>query len=478
MYGIHLNDDLARNYEYSNFVEPKVYSYTKERYFNSNIVSIPRVTTYPEYSTDIEYSSYDAPSQYRPVTSKIEEILHQYDADLVKCDDILSRYRSNPNSYDSTNDGYEKTVRFAYDNTNHDIRNRNDHEEERKPTVVQSGKEKHDRKTNNIRDAMKSNNSMDEIECCGKSHKKNIKLRLHGQEDKLKYLHTYQTASSDSEKDSNQTDQSVKSYNNIGLLKTILENISKESSSCEIFYENKAIQCETSEDNTNNIKKEKYNNCGTMSDKIRALFSEIYSSSTPPTNTNVICKNSDTSVKEKHKKKIQLDTKCSKKSISKKNSFPKHDKKNTCNNIVQNDRKFKNNTQATKRPSKLLNLICDPQCQKLKSNIEKIHKGLENKEPYYSFCGKVRHRSLLSHPLLDRKSRSVSAKPMSRCHNRTAIIKTVDNTQISIKANTLIINCHKDNYRNVLRKINTIDVANVKGEQLEKNQYNDLSNKC
>ncbi|KAL1462384.1 hypothetical protein WDU94_014222 [Cyamophila willieti] len=111
-------------------------------------------------------------------------------------------------------------------------------------------------------------------------------------------------------------------------------------------------------------------------------------------------------------------------------------------------------SNISKRKSKnSIHLICDPQCQKLKTQLERIHKGLDLKEPSYNFCGKVYNRSRMTHPILDRQSRVSSVKPRT-----AAVMKTIDNTKISIKANMLVINCNKDNYQNILNKIEHIEI--------------------
>ncbi|XP_008475137.2 uncharacterized protein LOC103512159 isoform X1 [Diaphorina citri] len=99
-----------------------------------------------------------------------------------------------------------------------------------------------------------------------------------------------------------------------------------------------------------------------------------------------------------------------------------------------------------------MKLFCDPQCQKLKTTLERIHKGLEDKAPFYNFCGKIHPRGGMSHPFLDRNAK----RPPTR---NTAIMKTIDNTKISIKANTLVINCTKDNYQNILNKIDELKIT-------------------
>lgn len=258
-------------------------------------------------------------------------------------------------------------------------------------------------------------------------------------------------------------DVTVGSYTNIGLLKTVLKTVHDEASANKT-YTNNSVQCNTRDRLPNqNQKKDNLDDQLDMSKKIRTLFEKMNEKLSSHC-TYDVCNSSKTLVQTNTGMRkgclspivTSRKDNSSNRTMSLKNSAPK---KFNCNKFTQNGPKLSENNCAKPRKvcSKKLTLYCDPQCQKLKKKIENIHKGHAEREPFYSFCGKMRQRSKMSHPLLDRKCRSRTKAP--HFGNKTAIIKTLDSTKISIKANTLVINCTKENYPNVLNKIKMMELS-------------------
>lgn len=203
-------------------------------------------------------------------------------------------------------------------------------------------------------------------------------------------------------------------------------------------YEHRSVQCEK------------------KSIGLQPDFRKSSSTSEKTATENILQEAVSKAIKKKCKNSNKLNEQSDKENIlSKKKSFKKSTLKNYKNkrNAISQSRSC---NQGPKKTTQSLKLICDPQCQKLKDHIEKIHKGLEFKQPYYSFCGKIGSKSRASHPFLDRRSYSTTVKPGKE--NKTTFMKTIDNTQILIKANKLVINCDKDNYESILNKIDKITV--------------------
>lgn len=134
-----------------------------------------------------------------------------------------------------------------------------------------------------------------------------------------------------------------------------------------------------------------------------------------------------------------------------------------------------------KRLTKPCRRVCNSRCQLLKSNIAKIHKGIDVLPRPYKACGGGNR--IYNHPLLDRKPkrrqengfarRSKLKKCISTTHAqvkpavRAQILKTNDDSKVYIYANQLIVRCAGDQYGEVLNKISKIQANAVDVQRLE-----------
>lgn len=446
--------DKPTTCDYSSLVPgARGYSYTKSKYFAPDVNCTSRICRNRYTDSNTNYSE---PHRPGTVTSKIQAILKHYEADLKKCDAIQPRY--------NTGDiGCQKTVRFAPDRQNMEGQLEKSCTRRHTELFLENSKERYDHYARNILDVMKLNNYMDETgSSAGSSVQPRTVREVH------EYSQTYPSQAEDQQ--AREREATVGSYTNIGLLKTVLKKVQEEVNDVEKTYKNTSVQCNTSLPKKkcvcNEMEKDTViENKLDMTEKLKTLFDKMNRKTlSADCKYAICCRSSKSLVHESTAIRRSLSTivtsrkaDSTNKAVSFQNTEPKKDK---CNKFIQNSRKMskKNGRKPKKTCSKKMVLHCDPQCQKLKKKIENIHKGLEEKEPYYSFCGKVRHRGVLSHPLLDRNCRSMAKRPSQLC-NRTAIIKTLDSTKISIKANTLVINCTKENYPNILKKIRMMELS-------------------
>uniref|UniRef100_A0A8D8THN1 Uncharacterized protein n=1 Tax=Cacopsylla melanoneura TaxID=428564 RepID=A0A8D8THN1_9HEMI len=392
------------------------YSYTRNKYFNPNTslktsLAQNRITVSagPRYSLDFSYPNnvghyYDyARHDEDSVTSKINKLLQQYENTPYKPNNI------------------NKTVHFDDKQTGFQP---NENKYLMKPLNATKKQTDH---VQNILNALKRGSHkdyMDEISTCKSNSMTKTWIPCRDTDISL--------SSTACRQPYDQT--GATSYDRIGLFQSVLNNMHTLST-----MENKSVQCEkvskrnnnhttnkdknitgsTEEVCTDNKNKGKQNVCDTNKTAINILSSE-----SEKTNHSTDCKFLQKTLPTKHSK--------------------------TCG---KNSTQLWNPNLSKKSSKNSFSLICDPQCQKLKTQLRRIHKGLEFNEPYYKFCGKVHNRSRMTHPILDRKSRSCSVKPKT-----AAVMKTIDNTKISIKANMLVINCNKENYQNILSKIENIEI--------------------